>query len=54
MPGIHEFFSKIGLPEILLILFVSSIIIGVRESSSLGIFKRRSRNDKSSKETKDE
>jgi hypothetical protein len=41
MPTLDEFLRNFGLKEILLVIFITAIIVGVRESSPLGIFRRK-------------
>ncbi len=41
MPTISEFYANFGLAEIILTALTFIIIVGVRESSPLGVFRRK-------------
>lgn len=49
MPTLTEFINGFGFKELFLTLITAAIIIAVRESSPLGIFGRRKRDDKERK-----
>ncbi|MFH1874708.1 MAG: hypothetical protein ABH859_05940 [Pseudomonadota bacterium] len=41
MPTFSEFFTNFGLAEIILTVLTFAVIVGVREASPLGIFRRK-------------
>ncbi len=41
MPSLNEFLNNFTWKDILLTIFIFAIIIGAREGSSLGVFRRK-------------